>query len=198
MGEIEPFVWREVGGKTLLAAKIDNGRVARFSVDGLSPIAVLEPVPWSRSAAWLLPMLVIGAAALALTALFWPVAALVRRSHGAVLDLTGADLKAYRLSRIAAAAVVVTLAAWVGTLGAMLSNLTLLSPSFDWWFWVLQLLSLVVFVGAAAIALWNVRVVWAARRGWFSKGWSIVLVVSTLTVVWTALTYKLIGFDVNY
>src|SRR6202789_2551928 len=42
--EIEPFVWREVGGKTLLAAKIENGRVARFSVDGLSPIAVLEPV----------------------------------------------------------------------------------------------------------------------------------------------------------
>jgi hypothetical protein len=74
----------------------------------------------------------------------------------------------------------------------------LLSPSFDWWFWVLQVLSLVVFVGAAAIALWNVRVVWAARRGWFPKGWSIVLVVSTLTVVWVALAFKLIGFDVNY
>jgi hypothetical protein len=196
--EIEPFVWREVGGKTLLAAKIENGRVARFSVDGLSPIAVLEPVPWWRSAAWLLPLLLIGAAALASTALLWPVAALVRRRYGAVLDLSGTPLKAYRLSRIAAAAVVVILAAWVGTLGAMLSNLRLLSPSFDWWFWVLQLLSLVVFVGAAAIALWNVRVVWTARRGWFSKGWSIVLVVSTLTVVWAALAYKLIGFDVNY
>jgi CubicO group peptidase (beta-lactamase class C family) len=196
--EIEPFVWREVGGKTLLAAKIENGRVARFSVDGLSPIAVLEPVPWWRSAAWLLPLLLISAAALASTALLWPVAALVRRRYGAVLDLSGTPLKAYRLSRIAAAAVVVILAAWVGTLGAMLSNLRLLSPSFDWWFWVLQLLSLVVFVGAAAIALWNVRVVWTARRGWFSKGWSIVLVVSTLTVVWAALAYKLIGFDVNY
>jgi CubicO group peptidase (beta-lactamase class C family) len=196
--EIEPFVWREVGGKTLLAAKIENGRVARFSVDGLSPIAVLEPVPWWRSAAWLLPLLLISAAALASTALLWPVAALVRRRYGAVLDLSGTPLKAYRLSRIAAAAVVVILAAWVGTLGAMLSNLRLLSPSFDWWFWVLQLLSLVVFVGAAAIALWNLRVVWTARRGWFSKGWSIVLVVSTLTVVWAALAYKLIGFDVNY
>jgi hypothetical protein len=27
--EIEPFVWREVGGKTLLAVKVENGRVAR-------------------------------------------------------------------------------------------------------------------------------------------------------------------------
>jgi CubicO group peptidase (beta-lactamase class C family) len=196
--EIEPFVWREVGGKTLLAAKIEGVRVARFSVNGLSPFTVIEPVPWWRSSAWLLPMLVIGVAALTLTALFWPMAALVRRSYGAVLDLTGTNLKAYRLSRIAAAAVLVTLAAWVSTLAAMVSNLKLLSPSFDWWFWVLQVLSLVVFVGAAAIALWNVRVVWVARRGWFSKGWSIVLVVSTLTVVWVALAFKLIGFDVNY
>jgi len=196
--EIEPFVWREVGGKTLLAAKIENGRVARFSVDGLSPTAVLEPVPWWRSAAWLLPMLLISATALTLTALFWPVAALVRRSYGAVLDLTGTGLKAYRLSRIAAAAVVVTLAAWIITLAAMISNLKLLSPSFDWWFWVLQLLSLITFVGAAAVALWNVRVLWAKRRGWFARGWNIVLVVSSLTVVWVALAYKLIGFDVNY
>jgi hypothetical protein len=196
--EIEPFVWREVGGKTLMAAKIENGRVARFSVDGLSPFTVIDPAPWWRSAAWLLPTLLIGVTALTLTALFWPVAALVRRRYGAVLALTGTDLKAYRLSRIAAAAVVVTLAAWVITLAAMVSNLKLLSPSFDWWFWVLQLLSLVVFVGAAAVALWNVRVVWARRRGWFARGWSIVLVVSSLTVVWVALAYKLIGFDVNY
>lgn len=196
--EIEPFVWREVGGKTLLAAKIENGRVARFSVNGLSPFTVIEPVPWWRSAAWLLPLLIAGAAALTLTALSWPVAALVRRRFGAVLDLTSTGLKAYRLSRIAAAAVVVTLAAWVATLAAMVSNLKLLSPSFDWWFWVLQLLSFIVFIGAAAVALWNVRVVWAARRGWFARGWSIVLVVSSLAVVWVALAYKLIGLDVNY
>jgi hypothetical protein len=80
----------------------------------------------------------------------------------------------------------------------MLSNIRLLSPDLDWWFWVLQLVSLVVFLGAAGLTLWEVRVVWAAKRGWFARGWSIVLVVSCLTVVWAALTFKLIGFNVNY
>jgi len=196
--EIEPFVWREVGGKTLLAAKLENGRVARFSVNGFSPDTVFEPVPWWRSGAWLLPLLMIGVAALTSTALAWPAAALMRRRFGAVLTLAGTDIRAHRLSRIAAGLVVVTLTAWVVTLVTSLSNVKLLSPDLDWWFWVLQLVSLVVFPGAALVTLWNARVVWAAKRGWYARGWSIVLVASCLTVVWAALAFKLIGFNVNY
>ena len=196
--EIEPFVWREVGGKTLLAAKIENGRVARFSVNGFSPDTIFEPVSWWRSGAWLLPLLMIGVGALTSTALAWPAAALMRRRVGVVLTLAGTDIRAHRLSRIAAGLVVVTLTAWVVTLVTLLSNVKLLSPDLDWWFWVLQLVSLVVFPGAALVTLWNARVVWAAKRGWYARGWSIVLVTSCLTVVWVALAFKLIGFNVNY
>jgi CubicO group peptidase (beta-lactamase class C family) len=196
--EIEPFVWREVGGKTLLAAKLENGRVTRFSVNGFSPFTVFEPVPWWRSAAWLLPLLIISVAALTLTALAWPAAALIRRRFGALLNLAGADLKAYRLSRIAAASVAITLTAWGVTLASALSNLRLLSPDLDWWFWVLQLVSVVVFPAAAGVSVWSLHVVWAAKRGWCARGWSIVLVVSCMSVVWAALVFKLIGFNVNY
>jgi len=196
--EIEPFVWREVGGKTLLAAKLENGRVHRFSVNGFSPFTVFEPVPWWRSAAWLLPLLIISVAALTLTALAWPAAALMRRRAGALLNLAGADLKAYRLSRIAAASVAITLTAWVVTLASALSNLRLLSPDLDGWFWVLQLISVVVFPVAAGVSVWSLHVVWAAKRGWCARGWSVVLVVSCITVVWAALVFKLIGFNVNY
>jgi hypothetical protein len=196
--EIEPFVWREVGGRTLLAAKLENGRLARFSVNGFSPFTVFEPVPWWRSAAWLLPLLVISVAALTLTALAWPAAALIRRRCGALLNLAGTDLKAYRLSRIAAASVAITLTAWVVTLARVLSNLRLLSPDLDWWFWVLQLLSVVVFPATAGVSVWSLHVVWAAKRGWCARGWSIALVVSCITVVWAALVFKLIGFTVNY
>jgi CubicO group peptidase (beta-lactamase class C family) len=196
--EIEPFVWREVGGKTLLAAKLENGRVARFSVNGFSPDTVFGPVPWWRSGAWLLPLLMIGVAALTSTALAWPAAALMRRRFGAVLTMAGTDLRVHRLSRIAAGLVVITLTAWVVTLVSMLSNVKLLSPDLDWWFRVLQLASLVVFLGATGLTLWNARVVWAAKRGWYARGWSIVLVASCLTVVWAALAFKLIGFNVNY
>ena len=70
--EIEPFVWREQGGKMRLAAKVENGRVVRFSLDSASPYLAFEPVPWYLSTAWLTPALVVGLGALLLTAIAWP------------------------------------------------------------------------------------------------------------------------------
>src|SRR5688572_5863575 len=44
--EVRPFEWQQVGGKERLAARVDNGGVAMFSVDSVSPFLVLQPVPW--------------------------------------------------------------------------------------------------------------------------------------------------------
>src|SRR5262245_51256583 len=35
--EIEPFIWREDDGKALMSAKVENGRVTRFSLEPVSP-----------------------------------------------------------------------------------------------------------------------------------------------------------------
>ena len=43
--EVAPFVWREVGGKERLAAKIENGRVRFLGYDASSGIEVFVPVP---------------------------------------------------------------------------------------------------------------------------------------------------------
>ena len=108
--EVEPFVWRDVDGKNLLAAQVKDGRVVRFSFDGLSPFMVFEPTPASVSPSWLLPALIAGLFALLLTSLAWPVSALVRRHYGAPYRLAGQDAKAHRWIRIASTAVVVACA----------------------------------------------------------------------------------------
>ncbi|MFN2399373.1 MAG: hypothetical protein ABR543_12125 [Gemmatimonadaceae bacterium] len=196
--EISPFVWREVGGEQRVAAKVENGSVARFSFDEVSPFMVFEPTPWWKSSVWLVPLFVAALVALLLTAVFWPVAAIVRRRYGATFALTGRDARAHRLVRIAAVASVVTLAGWAGTVMAFSLNLGLLSPKIDWWFWILQIASLVVFIGALLIALWHAWVVWTGTRRWYAKLWSAVLLVACLALVWIALAFKLIGFSVNY
>jgi CubicO group peptidase (beta-lactamase class C family) len=196
--EVEPFVWRDVDGENLLAAQVKDGEVVRFSFDGLSPFMMFEPTPASRSPAWLLPALVLGLVSLLLTSLAWPTSALVRRHYGVAYGLSGEDAKAHRWIRIAATAAVVVFIAWAATATMMLSDLSLLTASTDWWLWLLQLLSLVVFVGGAALGVWNAFVVVRSTRKWYAKVWAVVLSLSLLVLLWVAFTFHLIAFDVNY
>ena len=196
--EVEPFVWRDVAGKNLLSAQVTDGRVVRFSFGELSPFMVFEPTPASRSPGWLLPAIIVSLLALFLTALAWPVSALVRRHYGAPYLLTGDDAKVHRSVRIASVAVVAVLVAWGMTVGQMMSDFSLLSSSTDWWVWLLQLFSLIVFVGAAAVGVWNAMVVVRGPRKWYAKAWAVLLALSLLVLLWVAIAFHLIAFDVNY
>jgi CubicO group peptidase (beta-lactamase class C family) len=196
--EIEPFVWRDVDGERLLAAQVKDGRVVRFSFDGLSPFMVFDRPSVATSPTWLVPAVSVGAIALLLTVLAWPTSALVRRHYGVPYRLEGQDAKAHRWIRIAAAAVIALLAAWAITVSKMISELDLLTASMDGWIWILQLLSLVVFVGGAALGVWNAMVVVRGPRTWYAKTWSVVLAISLLVMLWVALAFHLIAFDVNY
>ncbi len=196
--EIAPFVWLEKGGEQRLAAVVRDGVVQRFSIDAFSPFMVFEPVAWAKSSAWLLPLLNASLVALALTALLWPVKAIVRRRYAQPAMFTGPDLRAYRWAKIAAIATLAVLVAWMLTVQAMFSDLGMLSGALDPWLMALQLLTLVVLVGSFAISLWHARRVWTGQRRWPAKLWSLVLVVAFCTVLWVALAFHLIGFSTNY
>jgi hypothetical protein len=64
--------------------------------------------------------------------------------------------------------------------------------------WTVQLLSLIVFLGAAAIGVWNAMVVVRGTRTWYAKTWAVLLALALLVVLWVALVFHLIAFDVNY
>ena len=196
--EVEPFVWRDVDGEALLGAQVENERVVRFSFDGLSPFIVFEPAATATSPALLLPALIAGLLALALTSLAWPVSALVRRHYGAPYRLTGQDAKAHRWVRIASTAVVALMIAWAATIATLMGDLNKLEPGADGWLWVLQLLSFVVFIGGAAVAVWNALVVVRGPRKWYAKVWAVILALAALVLLWIAFAYNLIAFDVNY
>jgi CubicO group peptidase (beta-lactamase class C family) len=196
--EIEPFVWRDVDGERLLAAQVKDGEVVRFSFDGLSPFMVFDRPSAAKSPTLLLPAASIAAIALLLTVLAWPISALVRRYYGVPYRLEGQDATAHRSIRIAAVTVLALLTAWAITVSKMISELDLLTASMDGWLWTLQLLSLFVFTGAAAVGIRNAMVVVRGPRKWYAKVWGIVLAVSLVVMLWIALAFRLIAFDVNY
>ncbi|HEY0596946.1 serine hydrolase domain-containing protein [Sphingopyxis sp.] len=196
--EIAPFVWREARGKMRLAAKVENGRVVRFSVDAASPYIAFEPVPWYLSSAWLTPAMLISLGALLLTAIAWPAAALARRRYGVKAGLAPAALKSYRLTRAFAALAVAVMAGWILFVTKLVGDFSSLSGELDGALVTLQVATPVIFLGLLASAIWNIGHVWTSKRGWFAKFWSIVLLMSAVVLLWIGVGFHLIGFGTRF
>jgi CubicO group peptidase (beta-lactamase class C family) len=196
--ELAPFVWHDRDTHERLAARVVNGKVVRFSIDGLSPFMVFERPAWYQNTGWLRPLFFVSLAALALTAVFWPVTAIVRRRYGATLKLDPPAMRAYRLSRIAAVLILAAVAVWGATVGLMLKDFNKLSAHFDWMVHLAQLLGVVAFIGGLVLILLNLRAVWSGQRRWPAKVWSVVLAFSAVTMLWIAFAFNLVGFAVDY
>ncbi|HEV2599099.1 serine hydrolase domain-containing protein [Sphingopyxis sp.] len=191
--ETAPFVWHNANGHGRLAAQVVDGKVVRWSVDGISPFMVFDRAPASQSAAWIKPALYIGLGILLVTFLQWPVSALIRRQYKAPLTLRRPALLAYRGVRVAAGLVFALAVAWV----VSLSTLKAL-PSFDPWLWTLQIGGLIILVAGALVAGWNLQIVRRERRGWFRTLWAVLVLLAILLALYVAWTFGLIAMTVNY
>ncbi|RJF90639.1 serine hydrolase domain-containing protein [Sphingomonas cavernae] len=196
--EIAPFVWRDANGHDRLAAKVVDGKVVRWSMDGVSPFMVFDRVPASQSSSWILPLLYLSLGVLLLTLILWPVAALVRRHYKAPLALEGRERLAYRGVRLGSGLVLAVLVGWAVGFSKMMADFNMMTAASDWWLWMLQLLGFVIFVGAVLVAGWNLWLVFKAKRRWPSKLWAALLLVATLTVLYVAWTFGLIAMTVHY
>jgi CubicO group peptidase (beta-lactamase class C family) len=196
--EISPFVWTDSAGKDRLAAEVVDGRVTRFSAGMLGPIIMLERAPVAKAGAWLMPAAVASLLALALTVIFWPVGALVRRHYRKPLPFTGREARAYRWVRVGALASLVTIVAWGGIIVAMFEDLALLTARMDLWLVILHVAGSVAVFAGFALAVWHLAVVWSVKRRWPGKLWSVVLVFATAVLAWIAIAYHLVGISTNY
>ena len=196
--EIAPWVWLDTESHDRLAAKVVDGKPVRWSFDLLSPFMVFDRVPWYANSAWLMPLLTVSVVALLLTALLWPVAALVRRRYQAPLRVDPASLHAYRWSKIGAILILAALALWALNLGLMLKNNDNLDGRLDALVWLDEIFGTPAIIGGSLLMLWNLGAVWRGERRWAARAWSVVLTLSAVTVVWVAVVCRLIGFGTNY
>ncbi|MEA3538980.1 MAG: serine hydrolase domain-containing protein [Pseudomonadota bacterium] len=196
--EIAPFVWREVGGKQRLAAKVVDGKVQRFSIDAGSAAVVFEPTPWHANAAWLNPAMMFAVIVLLLTALSWPAGAIARRVYGASLALTGRARLRYHLVRGGAVLVLSVCAGWLFIFSAMMQQgFTAINGRYDWLVMLLQTAGLIGFIGFLGLALWNAWNAWTEGR-WASRLWSVALLAAAGIMLWAAATFGLLDYGLNY
>jgi len=196
--EIAPFVWREKGGHDLLAAKLENGQVVRWSFGLLGPFMVFDRVPAHRSSSWLLPAASVALGVLFLTVLFWPIGWFARRKYRAAFPLSGTALRGYKWTRWAALAVVLVLVGWMAIIGALFANLENTAGAFDAFMLILQVVGLIVFIAAVAITGWNAWLTWRDGRKWTAKTWNTLIAVSSCVLLYVAFTFKLVSMTTNY
>jgi CubicO group peptidase (beta-lactamase class C family) len=196
--EYAPFVWRDRDTHERLAAQVVDGKVVRFSVDGFSPFMVFYRPAWYQNTTWLRPLFFVSLGALVLTALFWPITAIVRKRFGATLTLDPPAMRAYRQSKITAVLMVAAVAVWGTTVALMLNDFNKLTANFDWMVHLAQLLGIIAFIGGFVPILLNLRAVWRGPRRWPAKVWSVVLAFSACIILWTAFVFNLISFGVDY
>jgi CubicO group peptidase (beta-lactamase class C family) len=191
--EIAPFVWQDAYGHGRLGAIVENGRVARWSFDPVSPFMVWDRAPWYRDATWLMPVFVASLVLITLTALSWPVGAISRRRFGVTMALVGPDLKSYRWVRGFSWLVVAAFGGWAWFFSSLGSD-----TDVDGAILPLEIAGTVGFVGLCCAALWNLQRVWRSNRGWFAKLWGVLLVVAALLTVWVSVSFHLISFGSRY
>ena len=196
--EVKPFVWFDADSGWRLAAKVEDGKVARFSIDEVSPFMVFEPVPWWRSPGWMQPALIVAIVACLLTTLLWPVGAIVRRRYRVALGLTGRDAQVRLYARVSAVALTVVTCGWLTIVAVGLSHLTVLGPGLDPVLLLMHLLSIVVYIGGAAALVWAAYATWTAQRPWTARLWNSVLALSALTLLWAAWICHVMSFRTNY
>ena len=196
--EIAPFVWRDANGHDRLAAKLVDGKVERWSWDFESPFEVSERVPAGRSSVWILPSLAAALAILLLSLLYWPASWLVRRHYRVALPVIGPSRGAYRLSRLFAGLTLAVIVGWAMTVSRMLADTNALTGRSDLVLWVLQLSGLLVFVLAVLVTGWNAWLAWRTSGRWTGRIWSVLMVLSSLMILYVAATFGLLSMTVQY
>jgi hypothetical protein len=194
--EVEPFVWREVGGFDRLTMAVGNGRVTRIvnSSDVTGALLRVEPF---RSAGYVLPLFAGVVVILVIAVIGWPIAALVRRRYGVRLD-SGRRRAVRRFALAAAVLDLVFLLGWT-ILFQQLGDgrAELFSGSLDPFLRVLQVVGLAGALGSVA-ALWSAVLVWRNDPRWSTRMSSIVLAAGQAGFVWVGLVSGLLSQSLRY
>lgn len=184
--EVKPYLWEEEHGKRRLQALVENGRVLRWGLEPYVFAFVFEPVPALSSG---LALLLVGLAlvTMLLTALLWPVAAVLRRKHG--IAAPGRPLLAVR---VASVLVLLTVALWTLVFTRLEGDgdLSVVLP-------LAQGLTLLAFIGGLLAALWHARLAFkGGSKG--AKALAVVWVLAFAVLIVIGGAHHLMSFNQNF
>jgi CubicO group peptidase (beta-lactamase class C family) len=193
--EGEPFLWQQLNGHDRLQAVVRDGRVTRWSTDALAPIFVFVRPQGFASTGLEKPLALASMIVLALTAVLWPVAAMIRRHYQRSLVRLGERAWAYRLTRTFAVLAVAAIALWAFVLQQVSSTT---GASVEALLHVAQAVSFLGFAGGATAALWNLWLTLSGPGAWFERLLALLQTAAFACMLYVAVAYHLVGVSGQY
>ena len=196
--EVARWQWQEVGGSDRLGALVEGGKVIRFAPAEFAPIIEFIPAPLSMNAGWILPVAGIALFVMVVTALGWPIVALVRRSYRYDPGIGGRGLLLHRTTRATAWLMLVLFGGWAGLVAILTVSASAFDGRLDIWMRLLQLLLLLAIVGTL-LSIWNVQAVFSRPgKHKIATAWSVIVALSAVFLVWLALDVKLLTLSLDF
>ena len=188
--------FREADSDQLLIFKPDaSGNLQMITED---PTEIFQRVPWSRNKTFLSLSLGFAALVFALTIIFWPVTALLRKHYRRKLELAPAQRGFRLLVKLTCVLDLIVLLAFAATMVYGVSNLTFFSDHLDPWFRFLQPLFiagaiLTVLMLYGSFQLWR-----TTRKTWWSTTYTAALAVSSFIFIWFTAASKIVQPSLKY
>jgi len=186
--EVKPFFWEEEHGKRRLQALVENGKVVHWGLEPYVFAFIFEPVPAMASTGALVSLCAALGVVL-LTALLWPVAAVLRRRHG----VAARPSKAISGLRWASVLSLVAIVLW-GVVVAGLDDLKDTSLSLP----LAQIVTLVAFVGGLIASLWHAKTALTQQGGLATRSLAVVWALAFIVLVVLGLVHHMISFNQWY
>lgn len=187
--EVEPWVYREVGGQRTIAVRAEDGQVDAIGFEGAFALLPTQP---ERAPAVALPVLAASLLVLLVTVVAWPVGAIRRRVRRLSLP-EGTSRVSRLLTRIAAVAAVLAAAGWTATVMSVMSLQDVSELSLR----QLQGVQGVAVLGLVPAVLELVGAV-RHRHGWRRVLGATLVVLALAGVAWFAIEFRLLAPSVSY
>ncbi|QVQ54529.1 serine hydrolase [Spiractinospora alimapuensis] len=187
--EIEPWVWREVGGQRILSMRVENDEVQAI---GFASAFSLLPSADARDSGIALPILIFSVTVFLISILSWPIGAIVRRRLS--WPTRG---RAGRIPRILTrVSVSSALAAFIGWTVAVLIVMSIQEVPHIALRGV-QVLQVIGFFGAipAAVVLFND---FRHGAGWWRRLGSALVFLALVGSAWFSAVFSLVATSVTY
>ncbi|MBB3344545.1 serine hydrolase domain-containing protein [Luteimonas sp. RC10] len=195
---IGPWLWQASTSEVRLAALIEEGRPIGFAVDSSAPFNVFLRVEAYRSAVWLKPLLSIAVIVLGLAAVSWPIAAIVRRRYGRTLAWTPSALRAYRLSRLASAWLLLVPATALAVMSWGAADFARFDARLDPVVIGLGIATVVAIVAGIGSTAWHLQQTVRSRRGMLAVFGAALLLVSACVLAYVLVLMGLADFALDY
>jgi len=192
--EIGPFLYRQVHGQDQVAFKKDADGNWQFQLD--YPFFIFQKVGLFQNKNFNLVVLCFGLGVVGLTVLLWPVAAMARKHYGKPLNYTPSDGRRRLLVRVICIVLLIFDIGWLSVLSLAddPNGINGLPP----WIIAFGILGVIGAVGTLLACFHAFRSIREPSRWIWTKLHDLALAVACLGLIWFALAWHLMDFNVHY